>query len=117
MRRISLKEAEMFSRVFWYQLAHNEDDAVIGGVSVLGGNIEVPLISEDGSRRAILRLCKVTPCSNFVRPTIGGSPFLTNSHKPGNLCPASLNASRACFSCRSPLSSKTILLTGILDAQ
>ena len=76
----------------------------------------------------------VTP-SNFVIPTTGGSPFLTNSYWPifvqisiweghevhiywpGILLPANRNASLATCSCTSPFNSNMILLTAILEAQ
>lgn len=50
-------------------------DAVLGGLVLF-------FTSSGTSRRARLRLSNVTPLPNFVIPTTGGSPFLTNSHIP-----------------------------------
>lgn len=54
----------------------------------------------------------------LVMPMTGGSPFLTNSHTPGNLFPANLIASLTTTSCKSaPLTSNTTLLTAHLQHQ
>lgn len=50
-------------------------DAVLGGLALF-------FTSRGTSRRARFRLSNVTPLPNFVIPTTGGSPFLTNSHIP-----------------------------------
>lgn len=50
-------------------------DAVLGGLRLF-------FTSKGTSRRARFRLSNVTPFPNFVIPTTGGSPFLTNSHIP-----------------------------------
>lgn len=39
-------------------------------------------VPRGGFLRGRLRLSKVTPFPSFVRPTTGGSPFLTNSQRP-----------------------------------
>ena len=51
-------------------------------VTDLGGVAEASVPS-GGFLRARLRLSKVTPLPSFVTPTTGGSPFLTNSQRPG----------------------------------
>lgn len=53
-------------------------DAVFGGLALF-------FTSRGTSRLARFRLSSVTPLPNFVIPTTGGSPFLTNSHIPARI--------------------------------
>jgi len=96
-----------------------------------------PVSSAGSFRRGLSTSSSVMSPPSFVIPMTGGSPFLTNSYNPkpsshqlppaqtghgydvlpGILFAASLNASLATFSCRSPFSSKIILLTATLLAQ